>query len=32
MGRVQKAVEVAGKVDLALLLLAVAAMSTARYW
>ncbi len=32
MGRVQRALEVSGKVDLALLLLAVAAMSTARYW
>jgi len=32
MGRIQKSLEVAGKVDLVLLLLAVAAMSTARYW
>jgi hypothetical protein len=32
MGRIQKALEVSGKIDLTLLLLAVAAMSTARYW
>jgi hypothetical protein len=32
MGRIQKALEVAGKVDLTLLVLAVTAMSTARYW
>ena len=32
MGRIQKNLEIAGKVDLVLLLLAVAAMSTARYW
>jgi hypothetical protein len=32
MGRIQKNLELAGKVDLVLLLLAVAAMSTARYW
>jgi uncharacterized membrane protein len=32
MGRTQKALETASKVDLALLLLAVSAMATARYW
>lgn len=32
MERTQKALEAASKVDLALLLLAVAAMATARYW
>jgi uncharacterized membrane protein len=32
MGRVQKSLEVAGKIDLVLLLVAVGAMSTARYW
>ena len=32
MGRTQKALETASKVDLVLLLLAVSAMATARYW
>lgn len=32
MGRIQNTLKVAGKTDLVLLLLAVAAMSTARYW
>ena len=32
MGRIQHTLMVAGKIDLVLLLLAVAAMSTARYW
>ena len=32
MGRSQKALEMASKVDLVLLLLAVSAMATARYW
>lgn len=32
MGRVQRSLEVAGKIDLVLLIVAVGAMATARYW
>ena len=32
MGRTQKALEAASKIDLVLLILAVGAMATARYW
>jgi uncharacterized membrane protein len=32
MGRIQKALETSGKIDIVLLLVAVACMATARYW